>query len=66
MSSEVLVPDEVREILDDSLTERGLRQWWDARNRCLDDRRPRDYWTDSEHRKLVISAANAFAEGFYV
>lgn len=51
-------------LLDDSLTKRGVGQWFRAHNRFLDGRRPLDVLAlgsiDAVHR-----AAQAFAEGAY-
>lgn len=58
------VPDEIRELLSDSLTEHGLAQWWNSRLRYLDGHRPAEWW--EEHREDVIKAAHAWAEGTYV
>jgi hypothetical protein len=59
------VPDQIIEILRDSLTDRGIRQWWLGRNRYLDGQRPSDAWAAGEHRR-VIGGALAFAEGVYL
>lgn len=59
-----MIPPEVREILSDSLTERGMEQWWNARLRILHGNRPVDWWP--VYSNYVIGAAHAFAEGYYV
>lgn len=61
---EQFIPSEIRDILSGSLTEKGLGQWWRARNRSLDGLRPAERWT--RDRTAVIAAAHAFDEGFYV
>jgi hypothetical protein len=60
------VPDEIREILSDTLTERGMGQWWSARNRLLEGHSPAKCWETPGNRRFIIGAANAFAEGVYV
>lgn len=52
-------------LLDDSLTPRGVGQWFRAHNRALGGRRPLEVlgYGDSE---AVLHAAAAFADGAYV
>jgi transcriptional regulator with XRE-family HTH domain len=52
-------------LLDDSLTPRGVGQWFRAHNRSLDGRRPLDVLADDDF-EAVRRAAAAFAEGAYV
>lgn len=52
-------------LLDDSLSPRGVGQWFRAHNRLLDSRRPLDVLTDGQVDD-VCRAAAAFAEGSYV
>lgn len=58
------VRDIVRE-LQDSLTPRGVGQWFRARNRVLDGRRPIDALNEGDV-EAVRTAARAFVEGIYV
>jgi len=62
------LPPELTAILSDSLTERGIAQWLDARNRVLNDRRPRDLLADGTDKSLeaVLRAARSFVAGDYV
>jgi transcriptional regulator with XRE-family HTH domain len=52
-------------LLDDSLTPRGVGQWFRAHNRSLHGRRPLDVLADGDF-EAVRRAAAAFAEGAYV
>jgi len=52
-------------LLDDSLTPRGVGQWFRAHNRALDGRRPLDVLADNAS-DAVRRAATAFAEGAYL
>src|SRR2546423_7911152 len=52
-------------LLDDSLTPRGVGQWFRAHNRTLDGRRPLDVLADDDS-DAVRRAATAFAEGAYL
>jgi hypothetical protein len=59
---------DVREIallLEDTLTARGIAQWFTARNRLLGGRRPVDALRDGEV-DVVRQAAISFVEGGYV
>lgn len=59
---------DVREIallLEDTLTARGIAQWFTARSRLLGGRRPVDALRDGEV-DVVRQAANSFVEGGYV
>ncbi len=53
------------EVLADSLTEAGVRQWLRARNRSLKGERPLDVLARGEYER-VQAAAEAFAEGYLV
>lgn len=61
-----VVPPELRALLNDSLTERGMRQWWNARLRLLEGFTPRECWATESNRERVMRAAHSFAEGFYI
>lgn len=52
-------------LLDDSLTPRGVGQWFRAHNRSLGGRRPLDVLAAGDV-EVVRRAAEAFAEGAYV
>lgn len=52
-------------LLDDSLTPRGVGQWFRAHNQTLDGRRPLDVLADDDF-DAVRRAATAFGEGAYV
>lgn len=52
-------------LLDDSLTPRGVGQWFRAHNRGLGGRRPLDVLSDGD-AEAVLQAAAAFADGAYV
>lgn len=52
-------------LLDDSLSRRGVGQWFRARNRSLDGRRPLDVLAEGDF-EAVHRAATAFADGAYV
>jgi hypothetical protein len=52
-------------LLHDSLTPRGVGQWFRARNRLLDGRRPLDVLAEGDV-EAVRGAAAAFADGAYV
>lgn len=52
-------------LLSDSLTPRGVGQWFHARNRLLDGSRPLDAFAHG-HADQVLAAARAFDEGAYV
>jgi transcriptional regulator with XRE-family HTH domain len=52
-------------LLSDSLSPRGVGQWFRAHNRTLDGRRPLDVLADSD-AEPVRRAAAAFADGAYV
>lgn len=52
-------------LLDDSLTRRGVGQWFRAHNRSLDGRRPLDVLVEDDF-DAVRQAAAAFADGAYV
>jgi len=52
-------------LLDDSLTPRGVGQWFRAHNRALDGRRPLDVLADDDS-DAVRRAATAFGEGAYL
>ncbi|MPZ71814.1 MAG: DUF2384 domain-containing protein [Nitriliruptorales bacterium] len=52
-------------LLSDSLTPRGVGQWFRAHNRTLDGRRPLDVLADGD-AEAVRGAAAAFADGAYV
>lgn len=59
---------EVREVallLEDTLTPRGIAQWFTARNRLLSGRRPVDALHQGD-TEAVRQAAVSFAEGGYV
>lgn len=58
------VRDIVRE-LQDSLTPRGVGQWFRARNRLLQQQRPIDVLNAGDV-EAVKAAAQAFVEGVYV
>lgn len=55
----------VVELLDDSLTAKGMRQWLRSRNRYLGGQRPIDLLRE-DHYDRVQEAAQAFREGYYV
>lgn len=64
-----IVPAAIRGILTDSLTEKGMRQWWLVPNRYLGGRRPVELWRPNDRDdgpRLVREAAHAFSEGFYL
>lgn len=52
-------------VLEDSLTRRGVRQWFRAKNRLLDGKRPIDLLAAGD-LEAVMRAARAFADGAYV
>lgn len=52
-------------LLSDSLSQRGVGQWFRAHNRTLDGRRPIDVLADGDVEG-VRRAAAAFADGAYV
>lgn len=52
-------------LLDDSLTPRGVGQWFRAHNRLLGGRRPLDVLAQGDF-EAVRQAAEAFADGGYV
>jgi len=56
---------EVALLLEDTLTPRGIAQWFTARNRLLSGRRPVDALHDGD-TEAVRQAAVSFAEGGYV
>ncbi len=56
---------EVMQILEDSLTSKGIEQWLRAANRLLDGRRPIDL-IDRGDADPVRRAALAFVHGAYV
>jgi hypothetical protein len=60
------IPFEITSTLRDSLTERGIEQWWTGRNRRLGERVPCDVW--ERDPDAVIAAAEKFGVGydFYV
>jgi hypothetical protein len=60
------VPSPIRGILHASLTERGMWQWWFARNRYLNGKSPYDAWNFEDGPRKVREAAHAFEAGFYV
>ncbi|QBI18871.1 DUF2384 domain-containing protein [Egibacter rhizosphaerae] len=51
-------------VLGDSLTRRGIAQWWQTPNRLLNGRRPLDAIADGD-RDGVREAADAFDAGTY-
>ena len=53
------------DVLQDSLTPKGIRQWLRARNRLLGDARPIDELRDGKFDR-VREAARSFSEGYYV
>lgn len=56
---------EVALLLEDTLTPRGIAQWFTARNRILSGRRPVDALHQGD-TEAVRQAAVSFAEGGYV
>jgi hypothetical protein len=52
-------------VLDESLTRKGVSQWFRARNRLLDGQRPIDLVAEGQVER-VRAAAEAFADGAYV
>jgi hypothetical protein len=58
------VPDQVRSLLCDSLTERGMGQWWSGRSRYLNGKSPAECWETDPGG--VIGAAAAFDLGYYL
>jgi hypothetical protein len=56
---------EVALLLEDTLTPRGIAQWFTARNRLLSGRRPVDALRECD-TEAVRQAAVSFAEGGYV
>lgn len=52
-------------LLDDSLSKRGVGQWFRAHNRLLGERRPLDVLAEGDFG-AVREAAAAFADGAYV
>jgi hypothetical protein len=56
---------EVALLLEDTLTPRGIAQWFTARNRLLSGRRPVDALREGD-TEAVRQAAVSFAEGGYV
>ncbi len=52
-------------VLKETLTPRGVSQWFTARNRLLGGRRPLDVLAQGDVR-AVRDAAQAYAEGAYV
>lgn len=52
-------------LLDDSLSRRGVGQWFRAHNRLLAGRRPLEVLADGDY-EAVRQAAAAFADGAYV
>jgi hypothetical protein len=55
----------IAEILSPSLTDRGIGQWLQARNRVLDGRTPIDLVIGGDVRR-AFDAAESFAEGDYI
>jgi hypothetical protein len=67
MDTSAEIPAEVRAVLDDTMTDCGMCQWWTAQLRYLDDERPCDWWErDGWRRASVMQAARNFAEGVYL
>lgn len=52
-------------LLDDSLSRRGVGQWFRAHSRLLDGRRPLDVLAEGRYEE-VRQAAASFADGAYV
>jgi transcriptional regulator with XRE-family HTH domain len=55
----------VVEILDETLTSKGIAQWLRSRNRYLDGDRPIDVLREGEYSR-VKEAADAFRDGAYL
>lgn len=53
------------QLLEDSLTAKGMRQWLRSRNRYLGGQRPIDLLRENQFDR-VQEAAEAFREGYYV
>lgn len=53
------------QLLEDSLTAKGMRQWLRSRNRYLGGQRPIDLLRENQFDR-VHEAAQAFREGYYV
>lgn len=52
-------------VLDETLTPRGISQWFTARNRLLGGRRPVDAMHDGDG-EAVLAAASSLVEGAYI
>jgi DNA-binding transcriptional regulator YiaG len=53
------------QVLQDSLTAKGMRQWLRSRNRYLEEQRPIDLLREGKFER-VHEAAQAFQEGYYL
>jgi hypothetical protein len=58
------IPSQIRDILEPSLTEYGMKQWWEGQNRYLSRQTPKNRWSRTPN--MVLEAANALAEGYYL
>lgn len=56
----------IGEILKETLTEEGIKQWLRAANKLLDGKRPLDMLNTKEGIERVIDAAKSYVEGNYV
>lgn len=57
------VPLQVRVLLDEVYTVRGVEVWWNARNRALRGERARDVWITVEGRREVLAVVHRLVDG---
>jgi len=50
----ISVPEEVRNILSDTLTEAGIRGLWSRPHERLGNRSPRELWEDGEEDRVLV------------
>lgn len=66
----VNVKETVREIAGAGFTERGFEQWWNVRWTLLridgETKTPQEYMDAGGSIADVLSAADAFAEGYFI
>ena len=59
------MPEELRTILKDTLSEHGMTDWFYAANRYLEWDYPVHAWVKGR-QELVLEAARAYTEGVYI
>lgn len=57
------VPLQVRVLLDEVYTARGVEVWFNARNRWLRGERARDVWITVEGRREVLGVVQRLVDG---